>query len=38
MKITASQFHELEGKVRNYDIWHKGNDKWRLKNEIKQLI
>jgi hypothetical protein len=37
-EITENQFHELEDKFRNYDIWHKVNDKWRLKNEIKQVI
>lgn len=37
-EITANQFHELEDKFRNYDIWHKVNGKWRLKNEIKQVI
>ena len=37
-EITEDQFHKLEDKFRNYDIWHKKNGKWRLKNEIKQIV
>ena len=33
-EITENEFYELEDKFRNYDIWHKKNGVWRLKNEI----
>ena len=33
-EINENEFHELEDKFRNYDIWHKKDGMWRLKNEI----
>ena len=36
-QITENQYHELEEKFRNKDIWHNQNGNWRLKNEIKHL-
>ena len=33
--ISEDEFWEITEKWRNKDIWHKVNNEWRLKNELK---
>jgi len=36
-EITEKELYDCMEKFRNLDIWHKVNNRWKLKNEIKVL-